>query len=74
MIKCSELLYSNDNWNLDTELNVQFLHLQIYSQMKLIDASVKYGDYAVVRFHDNYIALKETEKERNLWEEQYSNN
>lgn len=31
MIKCSELLDSNDNWNLDTELNVQFLHLQIYS-------------------------------------------
>lgn len=66
MIKCSELLESNDNWNLDTVLNVQFLHLQIYSQMKLIDVSVKYGDYAVVIFHDNYIALKETEKERNL--------
>lgn len=31
MIKFSELLDSNDNWNLDTELNVQFLHLQIYS-------------------------------------------
>lgn len=66
MIKCSELLDSNDNWNLDTELNVQFLHLQIYSQMKLIDVSVKYGDYAVIRFHDNYIALNETENERNL--------
>jgi hypothetical protein len=36
-----------------------------YSQMKMIDVSVKYGDYAVVRFHDNYIALKETDKERN---------
>ena len=66
MIKCSELLDSNDNWNLDTELNVQFLHLQIYSQMKLINVSVKYGDYSVVRFHDNYIALHETEKEYNL--------
>nr|DAL45940.1 MAG TPA_asm: hypothetical protein [Caudoviricetes sp.] len=29
MIKCSELLDSNDRWNLDTILNVQFLHAQV---------------------------------------------
>ena len=66
MIRCSELLDSNDRWNLDTEMNVQFLHAQVYFKMKMIEVSVKYGDYAVVRFHDNYIALHETEKEYNL--------
>lgn len=66
MIRCSELLDSNDRWNLDTEMNVQFLHAQVYFKMKMIDVSVKYGDYAVIRFHDNYIALHETEKEYNL--------
>lgn len=66
MIRCSELLDSNDRWDLDTEMNVQFLHAQVYFKMKMIEVSVKYGDYAVVRFHDNYIALHETEKEYNL--------
>ena len=66
MIRCSELLDSNDRWDLDTEMNVQFLHAQVYFKMKMIEVSVKYGDYAVVRFHDNYIALRETEKEYNL--------